>query len=179
MIVFDTTVLLPLIDKKAKVPKVKGSNEQVEFVHERLEEFIRSLDKTREDLLIPSPVLAEILVFAQDAQAKYLEIIELSNRIKIAPFGIKAAIECSILFSASYLDRKTKATLKETRARTNFDNQILSIVKAEGAEVIFTADEKLEAKAIKLGIRVQRLEDLPVPDNSKQMGFELEKDDSE
>src|SRR5215207_5601583 len=85
VVVFDASFLIPVLD-----PQVKG----VEG-NPRLEHLIATLDKQRAVIVIPTPALSETLIGAGEAAPKYLDILGKTSRLRIAPFGERAAIEAA------------------------------------------------------------------------------------
>ena len=73
-VVFDSSFLIPLLD-----PKVRGEGD----IDARLDFLVRSLDKTRTKIIVPTPALCEVLIGASEAAPQYLDIINRSSRFKV------------------------------------------------------------------------------------------------
>jgi hypothetical protein len=86
VVVFDASFLIPLLD-----PQVKGVGE----TDNRLLHLIDTLDKQKDVIIVPTPALSETLIGAGDAAPKYLDILNRTARLRIAPFGSRAAVEAA------------------------------------------------------------------------------------
>jgi hypothetical protein len=75
LVVFDASFLIPLID-----PHVKGTGE----VDARILHLVRSLDRQKTKIIVPTPALSEVLIGAGDAAPQYLEILSRTSRFKLA-----------------------------------------------------------------------------------------------
>ena len=157
-VVFDSSFLIPLLD-----PKVKGVGD----IDARLDFLVRSLDKTRTKIIVPTPALCEVLIGANDAAPQYLDIINRSSRFKIVPFGTRAAVEAA----AAHREALRAGDKKEGSAswlKVKFDRQIVAIAKVEGATVIYSNDDDIRRFSARDGLEVIGLESLPRPPDSPQ-----------
>jgi hypothetical protein len=64
MIALDTNALSLLFLPTARISQ-RGSNKPIKFAKERIEELIRALSQSGEKILVPTPVLSELLVKGQ------------------------------------------------------------------------------------------------------------------
>lgn len=109
--------------------------------------LLRTLDKAREKVIIPTPALSEVLIGAGDAAPKYLELISSSSRFKIAPFGERAAVEAA----AAHREAIRAGDKKEgspSWQKVKFDRQIVAIAKVEGATRIYSNDDDIRRYVI-------------------------------
>lgn len=157
-VVFDASFLIPLLD-----PKVKGEGE----IDARLNFLIRTLDKARVKIIVPTPALCEVLIGAGEAAPQYLDIINRSARFKIAPFAARAAIEAAAAHREALRagDKKEGA---ESWSKVKFDRQIVAIAKVEGAERIYSNDDDIVRFATRDKLEVITLEALPAPPEKQQ-----------
>ena len=93
-------------------------------------------------MVVPTPVLAEILVRTPEEDAK--TILERLNQaaFEIAPFDQRADIELADLMRIE-LDQRGRRKLRqeaETWAKLKFDRQIVAIAKVRGAATIYSHD---------------------------------------
>jgi predicted nucleic acid-binding protein len=137
MVSFDNNFLL-LALRKEKTPA------SVDRARDRVMHLIETLHQSREKIVIPTPVLAEVLVHSGKAGATYLAELQKSSKFKIAAFD-------------------TRGGSKETWAKANFDRQIAAISKSEGAHTIYTDDKGVAIPAKRMGMKIVRLADLPLP----------------
>jgi hypothetical protein len=125
----------------------------------------------KEKIVVPTPVLSEILVHAGPAMPRYLEVLNGTAAFRIAPFDQRAAIECALAIKDS-LDRGglrvDAADPATTRAKVKFDRQIVAIAKVEGAHTIYTDDDDAVAYARHAGIKTRRTAELDLPPEDPQ-----------
>ena len=88
MVVFDSAVLLLFVDPNAK--------SDIDQAAKRIGYLIETLTADGERIIIPTPVLSEILVHAGTGLQGYLDALTGSAAFRIAPFDQKAAIECAL-----------------------------------------------------------------------------------
>jgi predicted nucleic acid-binding protein len=157
-VVFDASFLVPLLD-----PKVKGEGN----IDIRLDYLLRSLEKTKTKIIIPTPALCEVLIGASDAAPQYLEIINRSSAFKIAPFGTRAAVEAAAAHREALRagDKKEGST---SWLKVKFDRQIVAIAKVEGADKIYSNDADIERFSVKDSLEVMKLDQLPFPPEKLQ-----------
>jgi predicted nucleic acid-binding protein len=153
IVVFDSSFLIKLLD-----PKVKGTGD----VDARLAHLIEMLDKQKDNIVVPTPALSEVLIGAGDAAPEYLDILNKSARFRIAPFGERAAVEAAARHrEAKKVDDKKEGSA--SWAKVKFDRQIIAIAKVEGAERIYSEDSDIVRLGKPEGFRVYQLVDLDPP----------------
>ena len=157
-VVFDSSFLIPLLD-----PKVKGEGD----IDARLDFLVRSLDKTRTKIIVPTPALCEVLIGANDAAPQYLDIINRSSRFKIVPFGIRAAVEAAAAHREA-LRAGDKTEGSASWLKVKFDRQIVAIAKVEGAALIYSNDDDIRRFSVRDSLEVISLENLPHPPDEPQ-----------
>ena len=72
-VLFDTSILLLAIFPDAKPPIDPATEQPVEHVKQRVEYLIRKLSKERSKVVIPAPVLTEMLIHAGKATNEYVQ----------------------------------------------------------------------------------------------------------
>ena len=169
MVVFDTAVLLLVMDPRAK--------SDVDQATGRVEHLIETLATDMEKIVIPTPVLSEILVHAGAAMQGYLDTLNGSAAFRIVPFDQKAAIECALAIKDS-LDRggirADSADPRVTRNKVKFDRQIVAIARAEGAHTIYTDDADVVGYARQAGLKACRPAELELPPEDPQQSLDLD-----
>jgi predicted nucleic acid-binding protein len=158
-VVFDASFLMALLD-----PKLKGTGD----IDARVDFLVRSLDKARNKIIVPTPALSEVLIGAGDASPKYLEIINKSARFKIVPFGTRAAVEAAAAHRAALRTGDKKEGSTSAWGKVKFDRQIVAIAKVEGADVIYSNDVDIERFSARDNLEVIKLEQLPLPPEKQQ-----------
>jgi hypothetical protein len=180
VIVFDTSYLVVMLQEK--FPPVKDrSNKSVPKARERIKYLVEQLSANNSIIIIPTPVLAEIMVRAGKAGPEYLDKLSNSSKFRLTSFDVRAAIE------AAEIIRKVKDEQSgqpiDTWAKVKFDIQIVSIAKAENSAIIYSDDPGIENHGRRAGIQVRRICDLqlpPEPEQTTQSLFQgLEEQDEE
>lgn len=163
MPVFDSSVLLYLLDPDAKAPVDPATRAPLQDVKARVELLIKTIKNDKEVIIVPTPVLSEILVHAGTAGSRYLQ--ELSNRrwFRIEPFDQGAAVELADMTRDALSAGDLRAGTDATRAKLKFDRQIIAIAKALNETVIYSDDKDIATLAGALGIEVISTFGLPAP----------------
>jgi len=168
MVVFDSAVLLLFLNPNAKTEADQAAR--------RIKYLIETLAADKEKIVIPTPVLSEILVHAGPAMPRYLDELNVASVFRIAPFDQRAAIECALVIKDS-LDRGglrvDASDPVATRAKVKFDRQIVAIAKVEGAHTIYTDDDDVVAYARQAGIRTHRTAELDLPPDDPQHSMDF------
>jgi len=175
MVVFDTTVLLLVLQPTARPPIDPKTGVPIEHARERINFLIRTLSKARTTILIPTPVLAEILIRAGGATDEYLNVLNHSSVFNIADFDQKAAVEHAQITAQHLAASGRKAiTPQETWAKMKFDWQIVAIAKVNGVTKIYADDnDDLKRAAGIAGIAVEHTWELPIAPEDKQGALPL------
>ena len=176
MVVFDSSMLLLALDPKARAPLDPKTSAPVERAGERVDYLIERLAGDRAAIVIPTPVLSEVMVRADGAAEGYLAHLNRERVFRIAPFDQKAAIEAALSIRDSLGRGSIRVDSTDpvaTRAKIKFDRQIVAIAKAEGAEVIYSDDSDIHAYSVAANIQVYGTGDLPLRPEDPQgsLGF--------
>ncbi|WP_426207694.1 type II toxin-antitoxin system VapC family toxin [Massilia sp. TWP1-3-3] len=177
MVVFDNSILVLAFDENANPPTDPATDELLTECAARVDYLIKSLSKAKTRVLIPTPVMAEYLVRAGVDRDKRLAELTSSRVFVIAPFDIRAAVECAGIEDADYA-RLRVVPESEVKAKVKFDRQIIATAIARGATVIYTGDIGLASRAKRNNIEVVMTWELPLPPVDPQLKFEYG-DDSE
>ena len=176
IVVFDTSVLLLVLDPKARPPDHPTTSQPLDRAAERIERLIENLTADREKIVIPTPVLSEVLVHAGDAMHPYLDTLNGQAVFRIAPFDQKAAIEAALAMSDAIKrggHRVDAENPDPSRTKIKFDRQIVAIAKAEGARVVYTDDGDIHRYARHAGLDAYRTVDLDLPPEDPQGSLDV------
>jgi hypothetical protein len=99
----------------------------VDHAKERVLNLLDELQKKGERIVIPTPALTEFLVHAEDAGPRYLDELQRSVRFKLAPYGVRAAVEVAAAIESAVTKKSKKDGSRDTWAKVNFDRQIAGI----------------------------------------------------
>lgn len=167
MVIMDATTLLLLLYPSASPPIDESTGLPVTKCKERIELLLQNLSQANIQVMVPTPVLSEVLVTTGADKARVLNEINNAYAFKIQPFDTLAAVEVSMLTDAD-LQANKKLTADETKAKVKYDRQIIAIAKVNGVQTIYSDDGKLGAKARSNGIVAIRMADLPLPPEPPQ-----------
>jgi predicted nucleic acid-binding protein len=153
-VVFDANILIDLFNEK-----LKGDRRI------KLDFLVKSLEKSRTKILIPTPSLTELLVGADKARSSYFQKINSTPVFAVEPFDKRAALECSILLEAAWSKSDQR---KISHSKFKFDWQIVSIAASRNATAIYSDDGDIERAARHASIPVYKTSDLPLPESARQ-----------
>lgn len=165
--VADTSILLHMFDPNCGAP-LDSNGEPIADCAARVTELINRLSKAGGRLIVPTPVLAEILVYAGAAGPLWLGELEGKRAIKLVPFDQLAAIEC-----AEMAAERARRAGTSPRAKAKFDEQIVAIARVAQATEIYSDDSDIRRLAGP-GMQVWGMADLPLPAQSAQADLPFE-----
>ncbi len=174
MAVLDATALLYFLEPDAKPPIDPATGQPVVNAKGRIKLLIESLERRREAIVIPAPVLSEVLVHADDAAPNYLEILNKTPRFRIAPFDERAAVELAEMTRSALSAGDLRAGTTATRAKLKFDRQILAVARIEGEKTIYSDDQDIAKLGEPIGFNVIPIHKLPSPSAQEGLDFGLE-----
>jgi hypothetical protein len=139
----------------------------------RAEHLVETLGKSRQKIIIPTPVLAELLTaIGPDAQ-QYLSIISRSRLFEIASFDSRCAIELALLNRDAFAARDPRIP-GEPYQKVKIDRQIVAIFKTAGVEFVYTDDEGMAKRARLCGMTPVGMAEMSLPaDNDRQLQIEF------
>lgn len=176
MVVFDTSILALAFDENANPPIDPSTHEPLTDCQARIGHLIKTLSKAKTRVLIPTPVIAEYLVRAGLDRDKRLAELTGSRVFVVAPFDIRAAVECAGIEDADYVRLRTVPDT-ESKAKVKFDRQIIATAIARDATTIYTGDNKLADRARRNNIDAVMTWELPLPPIDPQSRFQWEEDE--
>lgn len=173
-VIIDTSVLSILFNQNAKPPIDKETKKPLEHFKERVNNLIQTLSKEKAQVIIPSPVLTEILIPATVGQRETIETLSKSP-FKITGFDHRASIECSIMLRRFFSESKNRKEMTSNfnKQKVKFDYQIFSIGLVEQVEAIYSDDKDIRKLGKKFNIPVIGSNDLEVSLSEKQIKMEF------
>ena len=160
-VVFDASYLMALLDRRDGPGFDDDRDTRVDFL-------VRTLEKARTKIIVPTPALSEVLIGAGDAAAQYLDIISGSPWFKIASFGTKAAVEAAAAHREAIRAHDKKEGSESAWQKVKFDRQIVAIAKVEGAEIIYSNDQDIVRFSVRDNLQVVTISQLPFPPEKLQ-----------
>jgi hypothetical protein len=168
--VFDTTFMLLLTDGLALAPPSPQFTDQraaSDHARDRLTFLLETLDDERAQIIIPTPVLTELLASARSDVSATLGVLNGLARIRMESFGQLAAIEC-----AEMLRRMVRGS--GPKAKVKFDHQIVAIAKVVRATTVYSDDHDVKALCGREGLACRGVWDLPPRPVNPQSSLPLE-----
>lgn len=153
-VAFDATVLVDFFNRK-----LTGDRRA------KLDDLVATLEKSRTKIVIPTPALTEVLICAGKSREEIHSVLTRKSAFEIAPFDVKAAMECSLLLEEAWSGAEKRAI---TKTKFKFDWQIVAIAATRRVTTIYSDDEDMAKAAVRAGVRVVRIDDLTLPASAKQ-----------
>lgn len=176
MPVFDATALLYFLEPDAPAPLDPVTNAPLTDAKRRIDFLIETLEDQHEPIVIPTPVLSEVLVHADTAGSRYLEILNSTRCFRIVAFDQRAAVELAAMTRDALSAGDLRAGLETTRAKLKIDRQIIAIARTQGQATIYSDDGDIAKLADALELKVIPTHELPLPPEDLQRALELEPD---
>jgi len=151
-VLFDTNFLSWFCDNQSPVPFIQ--DDAHDTLTDRFDYLLDRLTADGSEVVIPTPVLAEVMCATSINTAPVLNLISQNPYFRLPPFGQRAAEEFGMLFRGQHRGSDNRNSFK-------FDLLILAIAKTESIDVIYSSDAPLRQRAATLGIRCLSFQDLP------------------
>lgn len=166
-VAIDSNVLLYLLNPKTRPPTDKKTGNPVDYCQERVAYLIECLSRASETVIIPTPVISEVLTRAGEAAPKYLEILDKQKSIKIVPFDQRAAIETSLILRKNL----PYPSGGDPRVKMKFDIMIFATAKVYSASKIYSDDGDMKHLGEKYHIPVLGIADISLPSDLSQLNM--------
>lgn len=169
-VLFDTSILSLLIKPNARPPLDPKTGKPLEHFKERIVYALKVLKRRKATVIIPSPVLCEVLVKAGSATADYVELLNKAP-FRTANFDHRAAIECS-----EFLRKRWNSSIKNESERKHivkFDHQIIAVGLVEKVDYIYSDDSHIATYGESYGIPIVRSYEMPVDPETQQQKLDL------
>lgn len=127
-------------------------------------------------LIIPTPVVAEYLVGADEAGITSLNAFERQAHIMLATFDRAAAFECAMLDRAAILgpQKDKKDGSDEPWQKIKVDRQLVAIGKVHGALLAISQDKGVRTAALRSGMQACSIQELPMDPDDAQTKLPLQ-----
>lgn len=162
-VVLDTTILTLFLKPNIVPPNNPQTGKPVDRAAERIEYLLEELQKAGARVLIPTPVLAEFLVIADESGPDYLNVIAEQNFFEIAVFDALSAVEAGAAQRKALLAGNQKLDLAGSRQCVKADRQIVAVAKTRKVDAVYTADSDIQKIGKDAGVRVIMLWEIALP----------------
>jgi hypothetical protein len=162
MIAFDNTILSVLLFPDAEVNEGEDAK-PVERARERVNALVQEIADAGEQVLVPSPALAEVLATPDCDIEEVLSTLRVSAFIRIGDFDQRAAVELALRLRAAVAAGDIRGGVKTTKTQMKFDRQIVAIALTNGARVLYSDDDGVRKFGEGSGLKVKRTSELPIP----------------
>jgi rRNA-processing protein FCF1 len=180
MVVFDSNFLLFLLQENLPAPQDPATGQPVTDCKKRIAYLVSELRKSKNKIVIPTPVLSEILVRAGAAAPDYVTKFNKSAAFKIEPFDTVAAIEVALMTAAAQTGgRGKKDGIDAPWTKVKYDRQIVAIAVVHNANAIYTNDENLKKLALSKNIKAIGVHELDLPPEDTQRTFPFDIDEQQ
>ena len=173
MVIFDANFLLLLLDPDVDVPMDPATGQPLARAKDRVEHLIATLSQQRETIGIPTPVVAEVLVYAGQAGPEWLNIMGNSSHFRILPFDLRAAVEAAAMTASAISGGDKRAGSPEPWQKVKIDRQIAAIGNVEQVTIIYTDDRGVIQLAKTAGVQTVRSWELPLPPEDPQISLDI------
>jgi predicted nucleic acid-binding protein len=169
MVVIDATMLMLLFRPDVPARATNSKGKPIDHIPERVAYLIKTLESSKSRIVIPTPVLSELLVHitAEETQ-RILDEINSAAIFRVEPFEVRAAIELAVMTRSALATGGKKSGSSESWAKVKFDRQIVAVAKVVQATTIYTDDGNLAVTAKAVGIFPLGLAELPLPPETAQ-----------
>jgi predicted nucleic acid-binding protein len=124
---------------------------------------MQAIASTNGCIVIPSPVLSEIIVKVPDKTDALLKQIKTSPWLRVEGFDSAAAVELGIRTSRAIAAGDKREGLQCDWTKIKFDRQIIAIAIVANADVVISDDGDIAAIGERWGVKVQGIDELPLP----------------
>jgi predicted nucleic acid-binding protein len=169
----DATVLTLLLNENADSPPDPTTKKPVEKTRDRVNFLVETLQKQQQKIVIPTPVLAEVLVRTGEAGLRYVEVLQKAAVFEIRDFDKLAAIELALMtrHALEAGKGKKKSGSDEPWQKIKLDRQIVAVCKVAGVSTIYASDKSLRNFAQLAGMQVIGVHQLPLPPTPPQLSM--------
>lgn len=160
MIVVDTNFLVLMIDPNS----TQNANSHVD----RVRHFIAETSRTGDVIVIPAPVLAELVAARTSRIEEIVETIRQFRVMEIQAFDTVIALETGELIAAVQARIPEQQRLPGWKAAMKYDAMIAATAIVRGARALVTADYGFEKYFEGTPVSVIRIDHLPLPPRDPQ-----------
>jgi predicted nucleic acid-binding protein len=167
-VVFDTNLAIMLVRPDAMVAR-DAHGVMISHAKERVDGLLAQLAANKTKIVIPTPVLAEVLVRSDEGErAALIARLTRSASFRVAGFDERAAIELADIEKKAIDGGDKRGGVEGPWTKIRFDRQIVAIARVADADTIYTDDGNLAKHAFSHGIKTIGIGSLDIPASQAQ-----------
>lgn len=164
----DSTTAALIVNPASTPPTDPSTGQPVSNAAERVEHLVSSLGPS-DTLIIPTPVLSEVLVKAGDAAAAIVDFVSSLARVRLVSFDTRAAIEAAAMTQEAIAAGDKRSGSQKSWQAVKLDRQIIATARVARATRLYTDDGELAAFARLLGMDAVSTWELPLPPHESNL----------
>lgn len=161
MIVVDANFLILLLDPE-------GAMGQIERGKDRILHFIEALVRDRAEIIVPAPVIAELVAGRVERIEEIVTILTRTRGFSVQPFDTVTAIQTGELIREVQDTIPPDQRLPGWKVAMKYDAMIAATARVRRAKAVCTADVGMARYLRGSGIDVILIGDLPLPPEDPQ-----------
>ncbi len=173
MVVFDSTILLPVLWPNIPPPTDPNTDSPVSQFHSRVDFLIEDLERKSAKIIVPTPTLSEVLIRSESAGSELIGILSSKSVFQIVAFDERAAVEVAVMTTKALESGDKRGGVDSTWAKIKFDRQIVAIAKVAGATTLYSDDLDIRLSGENAGLTVISAWELPLPPVDPQSSLHL------
>jgi hypothetical protein len=164
----DSSALVLLINPAGNPPTDPSTGAPTTDVPKRIERLLSELTAA-DTIIIPTPVLAEVLVQADEGGPALLAALGAQARMKVRPFSERAAVETAAMTREAMQAGDKRGGSPAPWQKVKVDRQVVAVARVENATRIYADDSNLVEFARRLGMDVFSTWELPMPEQEENL----------
>jgi predicted nucleic acid-binding protein len=170
-VLFDANALLLLLDPKLPPPLDPVTRAPVSDVGRRINHLVNEIQREHRKIIIPTPVLSEVLVRAGAAGSEYLSRLSRAAAFRIEAFDQRCAIEVAAMTAEAIAKGDKKSGLAAPWTKVKYDRQIIGMARTHDVSMIYTDDGDMRTFATLVGISTTGMAQIPLPPEDAQLSL--------
>jgi hypothetical protein len=168
ILALDSSAFALVINPDARPPNDPATDGPVVHARERVMGLIASLS-VHDALIVPTPVLAEVLVRVGEAGPNVLEQLQGQAKIRVRAFDTRAAVEVAVMTQDAIAAGDKRGGSDQPWQKIKYDRQIIAIARVAGASKLYADDGGLVKIAQSVGMATISTWELPVPEGTDNL----------
>lgn len=163
--IFDTNIVVYLVQPDAPF--------STDRVTERVLHRVKELGEKNTRVVIPAPVLAELLSYVDADEGTVQAELRKIKKVEFGKFDEFSAVELARLERDLRRSGVSSSEFFGSRSKLKFDKLIVAIALCYEAPTLYSDDRNVVKIANRIGLNVVSSHQLPLPPEKLQQGFEF------